>query len=379
MRTHTFVLALAAGILNCAVLQAQEKAPPSTAALRADLEQKLAAFCKRTRTPGATAAIALPDGQVLAVAAGVRQQGLEAPMQPADRLFCGSIGKTWFAEVTLDLVAAGKLSLDDPIQKHLGDEPWFARLPNHDTITVRNLMRHDSGLPRWIEMPGALTEMAKPERSWRNGEQVQFVLDKPAVHKAGAGWAYSDTNFIVLGLIVEKVVNKPIYQLVQEQVIDKHKLRNTVPGNRRSIDGLVQGHARMFHRFGFPDLSLDVARKPARLRFDPSSEWCGGGIVTTAADLARWSRLYGRQPRRTQDAVAAKALGASTRYGLGVMLRTSELGPTRGHDGVFIGYSATMVWFEKHDVAVAVLCNCDTAGRGLGALTVELARPFVER
>ena len=81
---------------------------------------------------------------------------------------------------------------------------------------------------------------------------------------------------------------------------------------------------------------------------------------------------------RTQDAVAAKALGASTRYGLGVMLRTSELGPTRGHDGVFIGYSATVLWFERHDVAVAVLANTDSAGRGLVPAAVALARIAIE-
>ncbi|MFN3240715.1 MAG: serine hydrolase domain-containing protein [Planctomycetota bacterium] len=341
---------------------------------REELRQRLAAFCERTGTPGATAAVALPDGRVFAVAAGVRESGRDPVMQQDDRMFCGSIGKTWFAEVALDLVAADKLSLDDAIADHLGDEPWFARLPNHEAITVRNLMRHDSGLPRWIEMPGALAEMAKPDRRWRNGEQVSFVLDKPPVHPAGQGWAYSDTNYIVLGLIVEKVTGEPIYATVQKTVLDRYELRDTVPGNRRSIDRLVQGHARMFHRFGFPERSLDVSRQPARLRFDPSSEWCGGGIVTTAGDLARWARIFGRQPRRNRDGVRAKALGGDTRYGLGVMLRDGALGPTRGHDGVFIGYSATMVWFERHDLGIAVLCNCDTAGAGLQPLALELAK-----
>ncbi|MCK5941378.1 MAG: beta-lactamase family protein [Planctomycetes bacterium] len=359
-------------------LRAQEPAAAGEPSLRDRLQAKLAAFVERNRTPGATAAVALPGGEVVAVAAGVREQGRDAPMQPDDRMFCGSVGKTWFAEVALELVAAGKLSLDDRIGDHLGEQPWFERLPNHATITVRNLMRHDSGLPRWIEMPGALAEMAKPERTWANGEQVQFVLDVPPVHPAGDGWAYSDTNYIVLGLIVEKVAGEPIYELVQERVIDRHELRGTVPGNARTIERLVQGHVQMFRRFGFPERTLDRSKQPPRLRFDPSSEWCGGGIVTTAADLAKWARVFGRQPRRMEHAVPARGLGEGTRYGLGVMLRDSELGPTRGHDGVFIGYGAKMLWFEQHDLGVAILCNHDMAGAAMGPLAIELVRLVVD-
>lgn len=224
-------------------------------------------------------------------------------------MFCGSIGKTWFASVALRLVKDRKLQLDDKIAQHLGDEPWFARLPNHDTITIRQL-------------------------------------------------------------IVEKLTKTDIYELVQEHVITKHGQQGTVPGNQRHIPGLVQGHVRMFGRFGFPERSL----QKGKLQFDPSSEWCGGGIVTTAADLANWARIYGSDKRRRRDAVAADRLGEGTKYGLGVMLRDSELGPTRGHDGVFIGYCATMMWFEKHDIAVSVLVNTDSAGRHLLALAVDLVK-----
>jgi len=361
------VLLLSGAVLPQAPQQAPHQAPGQ---LRDALQQQLVQFCERAKAPGATAAVVLPDGKCIAVAAGVRELGKEAPLTATDRMFCGSIGKTWFASVALRLVKEGKLQLDDKIAKHLGDEPWFAKLPNHDSITVRHLMRHESGLPRWIEMPGALAEMAKPDRVWKNGDQLAFVYDKKPQHPAGDGWAYSDTNYIVLGLIVQKLTKTDIYDLVQEHVITKHGLQGTVPGNQRRIPGLVQGHVRMFGRFGFPERSL----QKGKLQFDPSSEWCGGGIVTTAADLANWARIYGSNKQRLRDAVAADRLGKGTKYGLGVMLRDTELGPTRGHDGVFIGYCATMMWFEKHDIAVAVLVNTDSAGRHLPGLALGLAK-----
>lgn len=365
MSLRTRSVGLSVALLLASVAMAQGGLDVVVDKLRAEL----AAVQQKFDVPGMTAAVTFPGGTVMAVSTGVRERGQADKLRSGDRMFCGSIGKTWFAAVALRLVQDGVLSLDDKIEKHLGEEPWFGRLPNHDTITVRNLMRHDSGLPRWIEMPGALAEMAKPDRTWKNGDQVQFVLGQKPQHPAGKGWAYSDTNYIVLGLIVEKVTGKPIYELVQQQLVQKHKLSNTVPGNQRTIAKLVQGHPRMFARFGFPERSM----KQGRLQFDPSSEWCGGGIVTNASDLARWARIYGRDAQRTKDAVAADALGKGTKYGLGVMLRNTRLGPTRGHDGVFIGYSATMMWFEQHDIAVAILANVDDAGRAMPDLAVALA------
>ena len=363
---------------------AQEAPPRGTAAealplqprqaLTDALRTELQLFQQRSDVPGVSAAVVLSSGKMVAVAAGVRDLDTGAKLESGDRMFCGSIGKTWFASVALQLIADGKLALDDKIAKHLGHVAWFARLPNHESITVRHLMRHESGLPRWIEMPGALAEMARPDRVWKNGDQVTFVLDKKPLHAAGDGWAYSDTNYIVLGLIVEAVMKRPIYDLVQDMVIAEHRLMNTLPGNQRRIPGLVQGHVRLFARFGFPKRSL----LKGKLQFDPAAEWCGGGIVTTAGDLARWARIYGSAKYRATQAVPADRLGKGTKYGLGVMLRDTELGPTRGHDGVFIGYGATMMWFEEHDISVGVLVNTDGAGRHLSGIAVQLAKLATE-
>lgn len=368
--SHRLLFSLILFALPCVSQQAAQQATPEPdAALRQRLGHELERLRAGCGAPGLSAAVCMPDGNVVAVAAGVRELGAAAALEPDDRMFCGSVGKTWFAAVALKLVAERRLSLDDLAAAHLGEEPWFARLPNHETITVRNLMRHDSGLPRWIEQQGAMAAWRERE-TWRDGDQLAFVFDREPLHEAGKGWAYSDTNYIVLGLIVEKVAGRPIYDLVQERVNARLGLRQTTPGNRREIPGLVQGHLQVFARMGFAERSM----QDGRLVFDPSAEWCGGGIVTSASDLARWARAWGRDDSRVRDAVEAPQLGQGVRYGLGVMLRDSELGPTRGHDGIFLGYGATMRWFEGHDLAVAVLANSDGAARALPAAAVALAK-----
>lgn len=370
-RSSAMALARELVVVSCLVggVLGQTAPAPLAAALQAELQTQRAA----ARAPGLTAAVRLADGAVVAVAVGVRELGGEEPLVPTDRLFCGSVGKTWFAALALELVAAGKLSLDDLVARHLGEQPWWSRLPNHATLRVRNLLRHDSGLPRWIENREGMRAWAEGKRAWPPGAQLEYVFDAAPVHAVGEGWAYSDTNYIVLGLVIEHVTKRPIYDLVQERLLTPQGLRDTVPGNARTIAGLTQGHVRLFRRLGFAERAL----ADGRLTFDPAAEWCGGGYATTAPDLARWAHTFGRSPDRLEHAVAAPGLGRGMRYGLGVMLHDTALGPARGHDGVFLGYGASMRWFERHDIACAVLANCDDASRVLPAAVVALAKVAV--
>jgi D-alanyl-D-alanine carboxypeptidase len=100
-------------------------------------------------------------------------------MRPDARLLQGSVGKTYVAAIALQLVQEGRLSLDDPISKHLGREPWFHRLPNASRITIRHLMRHTSGLVRW-EFDSAATAVmrAQPFKTWTPEERLAYLLDK---------------------------------------------------------------------------------------------------------------------------------------------------------------------------------------------------------
>lgn len=127
----------------------------------------LAEFHDRYDFPGATAAIALPDGQIVTAATGLADVEAGTPMQPDTRMLAASIGKTVVAATVLSAVAEGRIGVDDLLSDHLGDRPWFDRLPNADTITVGHLLRHTSGLPDHVHMlalgddPVTVAERAK--------------------------------------------------------------------------------------------------------------------------------------------------------------------------------------------------------------------------
>ena len=347
--------------------------------LKSVLQEKLNAFHAAGKFPGATAGFALPDGASFGLAVGVSDVSAKLPMREGDLMLQGSVGKTYAAAVALQLVAERRLALDDKIEKYLGAEKWFGRLPNARATTVRMLLNHTSGLVRY-EFKEQFTKdlTARPEKVWKPAELVAYVLDTPAPFAAGQGWEYSDTNYIVLGMIIERVTKRGYYDEVRRRLLRPLRLRHTVPSDSRVIRGLAQGYAGPNNPFGGTDAMI-VGGKFA---VNPQFEWTGGGMASTAEDLARWAKaMYegrafdARLLPEMLDGVPAK-LGPEAKYGLGVIIRPTALGASYGHSGFFPGYVTEMMYFPDLKIAVAVQVNTSAAratGRPLARVVVELA------
>jgi D-alanyl-D-alanine carboxypeptidase len=143
------------------------------------------------------------------VASGKSDLELGTPLKNTDRLLAGSIGKTFVATVALMLAEQGKLKLDEKISTWLGNESWFSRLPNSKDITVRMLLNHSSGIPNHVELPEFERATYKSaSRDVDYAELIGYVLNKKPLFPAGQGHYYADTNYILAGMIVEKVAGK---------------------------------------------------------------------------------------------------------------------------------------------------------------------------
>ena len=167
-------------LLLTVAVHAQTSVADKTA-LRAALQSKLEEWHKAGSFPGATLGVVLANGESFGLAVGVSDLQTKKPMLPNDRMLAGSVGKTFAAATALQLVKAGKIGLDDKIEKYLGNEPWFARLPNAKDITVRQLMNHTSGLVRY-EFKEQFTKdlTANPDKVWKPAELVAYLLDEKA-------------------------------------------------------------------------------------------------------------------------------------------------------------------------------------------------------
>jgi D-alanyl-D-alanine carboxypeptidase len=333
------------------------------------------------RAPGLALGVAFPDGRSCGIAAGMADTARREPMRADALLLSGSVGKTYVAAVAMQLVGEGRLELDAPISRWLGAEPWFDRLPNARQITVRQLMRHTSGLVRYELDPRFLADLTRqPQRSWTPAERIAYLLDKPAPFAAGAGWDYSDTNYIVLGLIVERITGRPLNDEIARRLLRPLALRATRPSDSPEIPGLAQGYAGPDNEFG----GADAMVRDGRFVINPQFEWAGGGYASSAEDLARWTRAYftgGAYPdslvRVATDGVEARMLGPGARYGLGVIIRPSPLGETWGHSGFFPGYVTEARYWPAQGIAVTLQVNTSVQGalgRGTGQVLNEIAR-----
>ena len=218
---------------------------------------------------------------------------------------------------------------------------------------------------------------------WRPVEQLAYLFDTEAPFPAGEGWEYSDTNYIILGLIIERLTGNTYCDELRRRILEPLELENTVPSNSRTIPGLVQGYAGVENMFRVPDAVI----KAGRFAINPQFEWTGGGIASTAEDLARWAEaLYeGRAFDEflllaMLDGVDAQ-LGPDSKYGLGVIIRPTPLGVSWGHSGFFPGYLTEMAYFPEHRIAVAVLVNSSDFQNlkvRPGRILMELASVIVE-
>ena len=349
------------------------------AELQEQLRVKLEQWHKAGKFPGATIGVAMAGGDSFGMAVGVSDRAAKTSMKPNDRMLAGSVGKTYAAALAMQLIKEGKIDPDAKISIYLGRELWFKRLPNANEITVRQLMNHTSGLVRY-EFKDQFTKdlTANPEKVWRPAELVSYLLDEKPPFEAGKGWDYSDTNYIVLGMIIEKVTGKKFYDEANRRVVKPLKLADTIPQDGPRIKGLIQGYAGANNPFGGKDAMIT----DGKFAINPQFEWTGGGWASTSENLARWAKLMyeGKafDPSLVPvmlNGVPAK-LGRDAKYGLGVIIRPTAAGLTYGHSGFFPGYLTDMMYFPEQRFAVAVQVNTSVPqnlGKPVGRVLVEMA------
>ena len=344
-------------IIECISAQAQNEA------LKQKLQAKLDSFCVAGKFPGLNAGIVLSDNTVWAFASGWADSVRRIPMTPESYMEQGSVGKTYVAAIAMQLIKEGKFGLDDKVSKYLGHYAWFNRLPNAGDVTIRMLMNHTSGIMRYEFKDAFTKDLSKsPDKVWKPEEELAYVFDEKPAFKAGEGWDYADTNYIVLAMIMEQVTGQKYYNMLEKRLLKPVHLTETLPSDKRRLKGLVQGYAGADNPFGGRS---EVIGDDGKFVINPQFEWTGGGIYSTSRDLAKWGKMLyeGKvfDPEMLtvmENGVEAKMLGPNTYYGLGVIIRQSQkYGAIYGHSGFFPGYMTEMCYFPKYHMAFAVQTN----------------------
>jgi len=296
---------------------------------------------------------------------GLADVEFEIPMTPQSRMLAASIGKTFVGATVVALAQEGALSLDDPISKWLGDRSWFSRLPNHTIIKLRQLLNHTSGIANHVETECFKLSFRKNRHNPLSPEAlIAFVLDQPPLFKAGEGWRYSDTGYILVGLIIEAVTGHSYYEEVTRRFLEPLQLTLTAPSDRRELPGLAAGYLAPDNKFNLPE---KTTLRPGIMAWHPGIEWAGGGLVSNPRDLVKWAKalfeghaMEGNYLGTLLQSVPISSDDPDTRYGIAVGIHENgPLGSTYGHGGWIPGYCSSLRYYPDCGVAIAFQINTD--------------------
>ena len=337
------------------------------------LQAKLDSIIAYTSIPGITIGIAMPDGSSFGLSAGVSDRSVHRRMSPSDLMLQGSVGKIYFNAVALQLVSEGRLDLDAKLSVYLGREPWFDRLPNARDVTIRQMMSHQSGIVRYEFNNAFLDDLtADPMRTFTPVERLEYLFDSEAPFAAGTSWEYSDTNFILVAMVIEKITGHSAYDEIRDRLLVPLELKATLPSDRPDLPGLAQGYAGgESNPFG----GFDETMENGRMVMNPQFEWGGGGFASTTQDLARMTQdiHVGRafDPDlldQVYDGVPAP-LGPNAAYGLGtIMMGLPTSGTAFGHSGFMPGYRTEAYYFPDYGFAFALQVNTTAPRAWVGPL-----------
>jgi len=342
--------------------------PQLSPQLRSSVDEIARQALKTTGVPSASVAV-VQDGKIAYLQAyGDARLDPQTPATPQMLYSIGSISKQFTAAAILILQQEGKLSLDDPVSKYVSG------LTDGDKVTIRELLSHTSGYQDFWPQDYVMPFILQPTTA-------QAIMDrwarKPLDFAPGTKWQYSNTNYVIAGVIVEKVAGMPLLKLLSQRVFkplgmtsvadtDKNKLPPTDP----------TGYMR-------------YALGPPRVAPNAGNGWmfAAGELAMTAEDLAKWDismideTVLKPASYKEMETDTLLKNGMGTHYGLGIEVINQNGRRVLEHSGEVSGFVSENIVLPDEKIAVVVLTNQDasqaagTIGKGIAALLVKAQNP----
>ena len=323
------------------------------------LQSRLDTLRARYGIPGISVTIITPDGTEWIGVSGFADVAGRHPVTPKTSFAIASVSKTFTSALIMALVQDGKISLDAPVRRYL---PGLKKVSSK--ILVRQLLDHTSGLRDYF-FHASIDHLllSDPDRRWDAATALRYV--GKAYFKPGAGWHYSNTNYLVLGLLAEAVGKEPLGKQIRKRFLAPLDLDRTwyqpTEGARADL-----AHGYRFTSIARDAKPIDLSDKGPIVPFTSVITAAGGagGYASDSRDLARWVRaLYGggvlapATIAQMTDATTTVGYKARVPYGLGVQVIDIDGRRTFGHSGRLLGFRSAVRYIPAGGVSIAVLTN----------------------
>ncbi|WP_436319174.1 serine hydrolase domain-containing protein [Streptomyces virginiae] len=317
-----------------------------TPAVALQLDAAVRQVMREAGVPGVIVGLWAPGKGSYVKAFGVADKATGAPMRTDFNTRIGSQTKTFTVTALLQLVDQGKVGLDDPI----GD--YIPGVPNGDRITLRELAGMRSGLFNYSEDPAfdkALT--TDPDRRFTPQELLDYSFKHPVQFPPNAQFQYSNTNLVLLGLVIEKVTGRPLADVIDKDVVEPAGLNRTFfPTGAEFPRPHAQGYTDQTAS-GKVEVSTD---------WDPSWAWAAGAMISDLQNLRSWARTLATGTLLTPETQAQRLKTTSVGipgagYGLGLF----DVQGWIGHNGSLPGYESLGVYLPQAQATMVVILNTD--------------------
>lgn len=333
--------------------------PRLAPATRLALQARLDRIRERFAIPGISVAIVLPDGATWSGVSGMADVETKTPVTRSTSFAIASVSKTFTAALILALAEDGLIDLEAPVRRYLPDLKKISV-----KVKVRHLLDHTSGL-RDFFFHASIDRLllTRPDRRWDAAAALKYV-GKP-YFEAGKGWAYSNTNYLVLGMLAEAVGKAPLADQVRTRFLEPLDLDHTWYQPQEDAPADV-AHGYRFASTSTAATAIDLSDGTPLVPFTSVVTAAGGagGFAANARDLARWAQaLYGGNVLAPQYRAAMTNIATTTAvksaipYGYGVQVLEIDGRPSVGHSGRLLGFRGAMRYLPDQGVSIAVLTN----------------------
>lgn len=282
------------------------------------------------------------DGQPLVVRAFGKANDKSGAVADADTRFrIGSVTKQFTAACILQLSEQGKLKLDDTIRKHLPDYP----AAQGDRVTIHQLLSHTSGVPSYTDDDALMKARAKPHTP---AQVLATFKDKPLKFEPGSRWEYSNSNYFLLGLVVEKLSGQSYEKYLQEHVLAPAGMTRTSTVDAPDAPNTAVGYD--------DDDSDDEKLRPAE-PIDMSIPFAAGALRSTVNDLFKWDRALAGTSVLSEASKAKMFTPVKEDYGYGVGIRTVDGHTIHSHSGGIDGFRSVLTEIVDQGLVIVVLGN----------------------
>jgi len=319
--------------------------------------------------PGCAAAVSLSGEVVFEKAFGLAELEHNVPNTPQTIFESGSVAKQFTAAALVLLQQDGKLSLDDPVKKHIPELPDYG-----SPLTIRHLLNHTSGLRDWGAVL-SLTGAGRGERVISQDLALDVITHQRALDfKPGSEYSYSNSGYNLAAIIVERVSKQKFPAFVEERLFKPIGMKNSSwrDDYQRIVPGRAQGYARQ-------------GNGPWRLNMPFMNVYGNGGMLTTVGDWMKWNAMLDSQSLGAPLVSALETQGVlndgrKIAYALGLSVAKYKGMKDVSHGGATAGYQTFLTRYPDNKVSVGVMCNgtSPSAGGIAESITEEIFGPFPE-